>query len=867
MAVINMAVDNIIKGGVSPIAPRIKPSQPTSGSSVVQTSDSQGKSNIQMNLEVFLRSQLSDLAKAVDTRSQLMASLPDDVREAVQNLIQQTSMTAETLPQGMAEMLKSQRNLAEQMQTLGETLANAAVLNGETDSDLRAFLAKVSQQFAGSSPLSPEAAAREVLDLVNRLMAGDGEIVINQDEAVKKLAERLLGKEVADLPEGEQRLLQSMVEEFGAKVSQDLKQLAQLLQARSSGIPLTPEQEGALAELIKSLPPEIGQIAQEMLTESGAAQKLSNLAETLEGDAMIKANSPKELLDLLMKTADKFAAWSSLPPNQAAEELLQLAQRMLNQDPATPEIKQMLQQLAEQLPAMHPEQLTDKENAQLNSLLKNLTDTMPAVLQQAAAAENLPELSRLWSLFKAAGAVQWPQVTPQQMEQAAALLGDLAQAVNEDPTAGSQLLSRTVLLDSLPPELLKAVKENLAFSQGGNRIQDLVNALQQLGESAGDGAGTAAGLRSLANQAAVSGKLDAWVNHVLQKALQQIEQGGSGGGAEVKAMTAALQELAETMSTNAGGKNLLSQAMAVQGLPGEIGELVKSMLQQEDSATRMMNFSRFMAGVGAGDAGTLKDFQQILSQLSGQPGASGAVTLNAMSSSLLTALQSYTQDTVTTVDDLKRLTQVLSVRLLGSEAVDLPENEQRLLQQLVRNLGANLPAALQQAAGRTQSPQLMEVYTLLKAIETGNWQNGLPDHLQKAAEIVKEMAQSVYKGTGLVSQKQVDHSVLSFTTPLYFGEGTMPYPAYVHIYQQNNEQNRRYKGKSRFETWMRVSLETENLGVVDTIFRLYDEDQLSVRVRLNGLEAAEIFSDSAIEIRKKLNEGRLKLAEFNINAG
>ena len=44
-------------------------------------------------------------------------------------------------------------------------------------------------------------------------------------------------------------------------------------------------------------------------------------------------------------------------PNQAAEELMQLARRMLNGDTATPEIKQMLQQLAEQLPAMHPEKM------------------------------------------------------------------------------------------------------------------------------------------------------------------------------------------------------------------------------------------------------------------------------------------------------------------------------------------------------------------------------------------------------------------------------------------------------------------------------------------------------------------------------
>ncbi|HWR39200.1 MAG TPA: hypothetical protein VN611_06845 [Patescibacteria group bacterium] len=851
----NMGVDNIIKSGVSPVAPRIQPGQPSVEGPVIQTPEAPAKSSVQINLEGFLRSQLSDLAKAMENRSQLMAALPEDVRSAVQNLIQQASMMQETLPQGMTEMLKSQRNLAEQLQTLGETLANAAVLNEGTDSEMRTFLAKVAQQFTDSSSQSPEAAAKDLLKMVTRLIANEGELSPNQAEAVKKLAEQLQGKSTTELSESEQKLLQSLVENFGGKVAEDLKQMAQLLQAKNSTAGLTPEQEKTLADLIKNLPPEIGQIAQEMMTASGTSQKLSQLAETLEFDTLINANSPKELQDLLAKTAEKFATWSTLPPGQAAEELQQLAQRLLNNDPAAAEIKQMLQQLAEQLPAMQPDQLSEKENTQLKSLLKNLEAFLPETVRQAAVAEDMPELPRLWTLFKAAGASQWKNIAPQEMEQAAALLSDLSVTVSETPATGSQLLRQAELLDSLSPELIKAVKDNLGFSQGTVRINDLVRALQQAVNSFPDGSTAAP---------ASAGDGDAWVSQVVQKALQQLQISDDGSGQNMKAAVAALQELAEGMTAGTGAKSSLAQALSLQQLPTDVAGAIKNLLQQEDAATQLTKFSQFMTGMGANEAVTMKDFQQVLSQIATGTGISGMP--GPISGSLLTMLQSYAREMVTTVEDLQQLTQKLSVNLLGGTVADLPENEQRLLQQLVKNLGANLPPALQQASARASSSQVTEIYTLLKAIGTGVWQEGVPDSLQKAADIVREMAQTVQKGTGLASQKQVDHSVLSFTTPLYFGEGGMPYPAYVHIYQQNNEAGQRGRGKSRFETWMRVSLETENLGVVDTIFRLYDDDQLSVRVRLNGLEAAEAFSDGAMDIRKKLNEGKLKLAELSINA-
>ena len=871
MVVMNMGVDNITKGGVSPISPRIQPGQPAIGGPVIQTPDLPAKSSVQVNLEGFLRSQLLELAKAVANRSQLLESLPADVREAVQTLIQQTSLAAENLPQGMVSLLKSQRNLAEQLQTLGETLGNAAVLNGAVDSDMQLFLMKVAQQFAESSTVSPEQAAREMLTMLNRLMASEDGAPLNQEEAVKNLAENLLGKPPEDLSESEQRLLQQLVADFGGKIAKTLQQVVQLLPEQASSATMGADLENKLIELIKTLPPEIGQIAQDMLRDNDVPQKLANLAETLEKFAMINANSPKELQNLLEQTAKTFSAWSPLPPEQAADELLILTQRLLSNDPATEEIKQMIRQLSDQLPAMQPEKLTAKENAQLQSLLKNMTEGMPPQLQQAATLNNLPELPRLWALFTAAGAGQWKNVAPQDMEKAASALIDLAKAMADDPTAAPVLLRQTELLDSLPPELAKAVKESLNFSQGAARIRVLADALQP-GADREIKSDIASGSQNAA-PAAVKPD-DVWINNVLLKVRQQLSATplptGLADNEEKTALIAAtLQEIAETMAeVPANGRAQLRQAATITELPAEVAGLIKNLLQEEGPAAKLMNFAQYMADAGIHDAAKLQDFQTVLSKLAGGvfTAANPGGAQDEMSGSLLQIIQTYVKENVTTIESLQKMTRLLSVQLLGSDPSALPEKEQQLLQQLVKNLGGNLPDVLQQATPRVNSSRPQEIYTLLKAIETGTWRSGLPDNLQKAATTVQELAQSVQKSTGLISQKQADHSVLSFTTPLYFGEASVPYPAYVHIYQQQKEHGRSGQRKNHFETWMRVSLETENLGVVDTIFRLYDEDQLSVRVRINGLEAAEAFSDCASEIRKKLNDGKLNLAEFNINA-
>ncbi|WP_176215353.1 hypothetical protein [Sporomusa malonica] len=143
------------------------------------------------------------------------------------------------------------------------------------------------------------------------------------------------------------------------------------------------------------------------------------------------------------------------------------------------------------------------------------------------------------------------------------------------------------------------------------------------------------------------------------------------------------------------------------------------------------------------------------------------------------------------------------------------------------------------------------------------WKGKNPEELKAAANIIRGLSETMPKPGGVLAERQESQSVLTFTVPLYFGDGQTAYPAHVHVFHQEQE-DKKNPGQAVTETWLRICLETENIGLVETAFRLYDGQTLDVKVRFADKVTAEDFSDSVDAVKDQLGQLPLTLGDFSV---
>ena len=104
---------------------------------------------------------------------------------------------------------------------------------------------------------------------------------------------------------------------------------------------------------------------------------------------------------------------------------------------------------------------------------------------------------------------------------------------------------------------------------------------------------------------------------------------------------------------------------------------------------------------------------------------------------------------------------------------------------------------------------------------------------------------------------------MSFMTPLYMADDMQkPYPAYIHVYDENQKDEN--GGPAKKETWIRVCLLTDNIGAVDVSFRMYEDSNLDVRIYFSEKENLEEFRDYMDEFRASFDDKPLTLMSVKV---
>ncbi|GBG54900.1 hypothetical protein SPFL3102_01231 [Sporomusaceae bacterium FL31] len=188
---------------------------------------------------------------------------------------------------------------------------------------------------------------------------------------------------------------------------------------------------------------------------------------------------------------------------------------------------------------------------------------------------------------------------------------------------------------------------------------------------------------------------------------------------------------------------------------------------------------------------------------------------------------------------------------------DLPN-----LKQFFTAIFEAMPAVVKQAAQKL--PEIQQLW-LLKQLDQMTQLTGLDvKTMQQSSKLLDQLGQSLNSSTNQHAESFEGHRSLTFTLPLYFGEQQQSYPAYFHIYHQNRKEDSIDSELDR-ETWLRVSLVTENAGAVDLIFRLFKDNQLNLRVGLDNHNAAQLFNGFIPEIRTAIESTPITVTDISIN--
>jgi hypothetical protein len=214
--------------------------------------------------------------------------------------------------------------------------------------------------------------------------------------------------------------------------------------------------------------------------------------------------------------------------------------------------------------------------------------------------------------------------------------------------------------------------------------------------------------------------------------------------------------------------------------------------------------------------------------------------------------------------ELKTGIQQLWQQLELSSQATMTEEEQIILRQLLATATTKVPQLIQQASTEQDLPEFKELWALLKLATAAQWTNIPQAKLQKASQALSELAASMQKTTALHGETTASQTTVALTIPLYFGEGLQPYPAYIHVYHER-EQNGEAPEEQCYDTWLRICLVTENIGVVDMVFHLYQENQVNVRVAFTSADPAALFTEAIPDIRTVFADYPLNLADMNVS--
>jgi hypothetical protein len=309
-----------------------------------------------------------------------------------------------------------------------------------------------------------------------------------------------------------------------------------------------------------------------------------------------------------------------------------------------------------------------------------------------------------------------------------------------------------------------------------------------------------------------------------------------------------------TLTNNTGNTNNTSNSNNTSNTQNNQGMMPRQEEPGENTLFQRI-FNRQSGGMEPGSiAHMLKTKMQQKMSLQQNVFQNNTANLNAMKD----MAQMLLRNTTLTMKDA----QLLRGFVNGHQG-SLNMQEAKQLNLLLRMVQGNVPAALQQAGQQQGMEDLPRLWAFMQLCEMATLKNMKEKDLKSASKQLSTFVNSMKGSMQSQGTFQADgQKSINFMIPLFFGSAEESYPAYVHIYDDNNAKGP--DGKKHKETWLRVCVLTDNIGAVEMTCCLFDGQSLSMRVLFSEDNVVKDFKEVLPEIRKSLNNTPVTLTDVRV---
>lgn len=199
----------------------------------------------------------------------------------------------------------------------------------------------------------------------------------------------------------------------------------------------------------------------------------------------------------------------------------------------------------------------------------------------------------------------------------------------------------------------------------------------------------------------------------------------------------------------------------------------------------------------------------------------------------------------------------------GNQTV-LNDKEVKQLQTLIRISEENIPASVRQAAMKQDLPNLTKLWAFVQLCNLTKLLDLQVNRLRSASKDINDFTSVLKRSMHNENEVAGNQRSMSFMTPLYLGDNEKCYPTYIHVYDESA--NKGEADEAKKETWLRICLLTENIGAVELVFRLYEKNNVNLRVAFSEREIVDSFNEYVPELRTAFDELPLILNEIKVSA-
>ena len=193
----------------------------------------------------------------------------------------------------------------------------------------------------------------------------------------------------------------------------------------------------------------------------------------------------------------------------------------------------------------------------------------------------------------------------------------------------------------------------------------------------------------------------------------------------------------------------------------------------------------------------------------------------------------------------------------------LSEGDAKQLQQLIQLTQQNIPGTVRQAALEQQMLDLPRLWAFMQMADIVKTRRMTAEQYKRAGRDVAALALTMRNALeGENAAPQPGQRSMNFVMPLFMGASE--YPAYIHVYDETKKDEETDLVKK--ETWLRICVLTDNIGTVELINRIYEENHVDMRLYFSDADAAWEFRNALDSIRETADSTSLIIEGIQIGA-